>query len=206
MKIKSFGWLFLALSGAMQAGLDSDKLMVSFAQNGAYLCSANEGYYQSLPNEKNFRKRLYWLDVHNPHYYLLDDFQDDFDYYIAVLTDHIVVLENKILQQTSKFRSTAMVRGIGYSALSALFGAGSYYSYITRNDVRWLGSQEAVNSSVGLGLMTAMFTAVAATQFYKVYRHAGRLIERLERDKRILDVLKQAKAAKQLKDVMKAAK
>lgn len=203
MKIKSFGWLLLALSGAMQASLDGDKLMVSFAQNGAYLCATNEGYSQSLPNEKNFRRRLYWLDLHNPHYYLLDSFQDDFDYYIAVLTDHIVVLENKIAAQTSKFKSMGMVRGVGFSALSALCGVGSYCSY---TGTIWRQSQKEVNSTVGLGIMTAMFATVAANQWYKVYRHAERLVERLERDKRILDILKREKAAKHLKDMMKAAK
>ena len=208
MKFKSYGWLLLALSGVMQAGVDSDKLIVSFAQNGAILCAQHEGYSNSLPNERNLRKQLYWLDQHNPRYYLLDSIQDDFDYYIAIVTDHIALLENKILQNKSRFKSTGIVRGIGFSALSALCGAGAYYSYtIPKNDNYWgVVSQDAVNSSVGLGIMTAMFTYVAGMQFYKIYHHVERLKGRLERDKRILDVLKQAKAAKQLKDMMKAAK
>lgn len=206
MKIKSFGWLLLALSASMQAGADHESLIVSFAQNGAHLYATNEGYKQSLPNEKNFRKRLYWLDKHNPRYFLLDSFQDDFDYYIAILTDHIAVLENKIAQQKSKFTSTAMFKTVGFSALSALCGTGSYYSYATKRHNFWFCKQEAVNTAVSLGLMTAMFGAVAGIEFYKVLHYTERLAERLARDKRILEDLQREKAAKKLKDMMSAAK
>ena len=202
MKIKSFSWLSIAMICSLQAGIDSDELIVSFAQSSAHLYATNEYYSQSLPNERNFRKRLYWLDQHNPHYFLLDSFQDDFDYYIAVLTDHINVLENKIVRQKSKFKSMAMVRGVVYSALSALSGAGAYYSYTTRNNInRWPSSQDAVSSAVWVGLTGTMFAAIAGTQFYKAYYHAERLSARLERDKRILADLKREKAAKHLKDL-----
>ena len=58
MKIKSFSWLSIAMTCSLQAGIDSDELIVSFAQSGAHLYSTTECYSQSLPNEKNFRKRL----------------------------------------------------------------------------------------------------------------------------------------------------
>lgn len=203
MKINSFGLLIIASFGALQAGIDSDRLIVSFAQNGAYLYAKNEGYYQSLPNEKNLRKRLYWLDQHNPYYFLLDDFQDDFNYYIAVLTDHIKVLENKILQQKSGLSSMGMLRGVGFSALSTLCGSGAYYSYKTRNEVAWQGSQGAITTGVYCGIMSAVFAVAAVTKFYKVSQYVERLIARLERDKRILADLKREKAAKELKEMMK---
>ena len=207
MKIKSFSWLSIAMICSLQAGIDSDALIVSFAQSSTHLYATKECYGQSLPNEKNFRQRLYWLDQHNPHYFLLDSFQDDFDYYIAVLTDHIKVLENKIVQQKSKFKSMTMVRGVAYSALSALCGAGAYYSYTTRNNAnRWPSCQDAVSSAVWVGLTGSMFAAIAGTQFYKAYYHVERLIARLDRDKRILSDLKREKAAKNQKALMNATK
>ena len=201
MRIKLFIWLPMMLVGALEAGIDSNDLLIPFAEVGVYMYEAKECYDKLLPNEKNLRKRLYWLDKHNPYYFLLDSFQDDFDYYIAVLTDHIKVLENKIAQQASKFKSTAMVRGMALSGISTLCGAGAYQSYKTKdNYFVWGPSYRAIDSVVWLGIATAMFAATAGTQFYKVYRYAERLMARLERDKRILDVLKREKAARSLQE------
>lgn len=206
MKIKSFSLLSIAMICSLQAGIDSDSLIVSFSQNSAHLYATNEGYQQSLPSEKNLRKRLYWLDKNNPHYFLLDSFQDDFDYYIAVLTDHIAVLENKVAQQKSKFKSMAMVRGIGFSVFSALLGYGSYRSYATRDNAVWFSAHEAVQTSVSLGIMTAIFGTVAGIEFYKAAHYTERLVARLDRDKRILSDLKREKAAKNQKALMNATK
>ncbi|HLW73407.1 MAG TPA: hypothetical protein VKR54_05155 [Candidatus Babeliales bacterium] len=194
MKINSFCLLPIALFGALQAGINGDELIVSFAQNGAYLHSKNECYQESLPSEKNLRKRLYWLDQHNPHYFLLDDFQDDFNYYIAVLTDHIKVLENKISQQKNGLSSMAMLRGLGFDAFSTLCGFGAYYGYKIKKD-----------NAAGLycGIMSAIFGVAAVKNYYKVWRYAERLIARLERDKRILVDLKREKAAKEVREMMK---
>jgi hypothetical protein len=201
MKIKFFIWLPMVLFGSLQAGIDNKGLIIPFAEVGVYMYAANECYNKLLPNEKNFRKRLYWLDQYNPYYFLLDSFQDDFDYCIAVLTDHIKVLENKIAQQASKFKSMAMLRGIVFSGLSTLCGAGAYQSYKTKDNYSvWGSSYNAIDSVVWLGITTAMFAATAGTQFYKVYCYSERLIARLERDKRILDVLKREKVARSLQE------
>ena len=47
-----------------------------------------------------------------------------------------------------------------------------------------------------LGAVSTLLAAIAGTQFDRVYRHAERLVERLERDKRIIVALERVKVAR----------
>lgn len=215
MKIKLFS-LLLFLTGFIQANFNNDTLLLSqnaanfHAMNMAQMAATNaaqqyaidEYYQQLLPSEKNFRRRLYWLDKNNPRYCLLDGFQENIDYYIAVLTDHIKVLEDKIAQKRNGLISRSMLRATAFSALSILCGVGAYYIHKTRptstKNKQMLDLFEGL-ALIHLGIPIALFSAAAIGQFKRVLNYTERLMERLARDKRILDVLKREKAAKVLK-------
>jgi hypothetical protein len=137
---------------------------------------------------------------------MLDDFRKDFDYHIANLLGHIKVLEDKIVQKKNGLRSSAILRGTLTSVLSVLCGYGAYtcnnYRKLAKLDLmeapflRAIGSQNMMNASLGFGLMSALLAMVAAQNFDKAYRYAERILERLERDKRILALLEKEKSAK----------
>lgn len=199
MKIKFFVYLLL-LNGFIQADFSGDKDIVIPTLNPGHFYVTNECYRQLSPSAKNFRERLYWLDKYNPRYYLLEDFQKDLDYSIAILADHIQVLEDKIIQQKSKLKSMTMVRAAIFSVLSIFSAQISFLAYKFRKDKELcLSSNEAIAGSVFYGALTALFTTAAVIQFKRIFYYAERLRERLERDKRILNILKKEKAAKSFK-------
>ena len=214
MKNKVLVMLLAAFVGGINANDDAGQLAVALAQTGVQLYAADQKNQQSLPNESNFRKRLYWLFEHNPLFYKLDGFQKDFDYYIAVLIEHIKALEGKIALKQNGLKSKGMRAGVVISALSALSGYGAYFCYAARKaikaDAALYGasisarlSQDAMNNAVVFGVASALLAAAAGSQFYKVSRYAERIVERLERDKRILTVLEQEKAGKDAKEAQK---
>lgn len=207
MKNSFFVLLLLALVFPVRAGSDNvAQLAVALAQIGVETYAANEGHKQSLPNEKNFRKRIYWLAEHNPYFYKLDDFQKDFDYYIAVLDNHIKTLESKIALKKNGLTSSAMRKATVASMLSALSGYATCYFLLLRNEIMQGAYHDAMRrglqqsktadlmlTSVMFGLVSACFAALAGNQFYKASRYGERLLERLERDKNLLVVLEQEK-------------
>jgi len=152
-------------------------------------CSGYEyhSYEQYLPSEKNLRRKLYWLYNYNPRALEIKDFP--LDYFINILTDHIQTLESKILHKRTGLNSGAMLRGTILAAFSAVWGSVAYNAY-TKN--LKAGSRDSVEVII-LGAVSAMLATFAGTQFDKVYRHAERLLERLERDKQIRAVLERIK-------------
>ncbi len=146
-------------------------------------------YHQFLPSERNLRRQLYWLYEYNPRALELQNFP--IDYFINSLTDHIIVLENKIIANKSGLRSGATLRG---TILAAFAGIWGYVTHDTYKKV--LKGSEPFGSVVMLGTATAVLAALAGTQFDRAYRRAERMVERLERDKRIRASLEKIKAAR----------
>src|SRR5687767_6968628 len=64
-----------------------------------------------LVSEKTALNRLYWNDENNPFYFKLDNFP--LDYYIAILTDHIKKLENKIAKDSRWWQSSGIYKALG---------------------------------------------------------------------------------------------
>ena len=87
MKNKALIVLLAVFVGDISASIDGDQLAIALAEHGAELYATHQQYQQSLPNERNYRKKLYWLDKNHPNWFLLADFQKDFDYYIANIGD-----------------------------------------------------------------------------------------------------------------------
>lgn len=206
MKNKIFTLLLSFSAACLAVQNDGDQLALTLAQAGTELYAAHQNYQKSLPNEKNFRKRVYWLDKNNPNWYMLDDFRKDFDYHIANLIGHIKVLEDKIAQKKSGLRSAALTRAAITSALSALCGYSTYLCHNYRKLAKYdsslgsfcqaMGSQNMMNATLSFGFLSAVLAIVAVQNFDKAYRYAERMLERLERDKRILELLQKEKAAK----------
>jgi hypothetical protein len=144
---------------------------------------------QCLPSERNLRTQLYWLYEYNPRALEIQNFP--VDYFIDTLTDHIKVLEHKIAANKSGLRSGAMLRGTILAAFTAAWGHVTHDTY--KNFVK---GSEPFGAVAMLGAVTAVLATIAGTQFDRVYRHAERMVERLERDKKILAVLEQIKASR----------
>jgi hypothetical protein len=149
-----------------------------------------------LVSEKEMRRRLYWQDVYNPHYYLLKDFP--FDYYIAILSDHITYLENQISLQKSGLKSNAMLDGALSATASACMGYVTYAFYVIDSQDKVPGYMIPVVTMGGFATFCAL---VAAQRFHKASCYAERLVQRLDRDKRILATLKKAKTGLIVKKV-----
>lgn len=201
MKNKVLAMLLVSLIAGINGDDDSGQLAVAFAQTGVQLYAVNQQYESVLPSEKNFRRHLYWLDKHNPRYYMLDKFP--FDYAITIIADHIKVLEGKIARKENGLKSTGLRVGAAVTTLSGMCAGASYICYqaakkITFNDIvpQETYCQQQRFNSVSFGVFSAIFAAGAISQLYKTYHYAQRLVDRLERDKRILAILEREKAAR----------
>jgi hypothetical protein len=159
-----------------------------YSDDPCYLDHAHYHHEPSLPSEKYLRRQLYWLYRYNPHILELAHFP--VDYFIHSLTDHIKVLENKMVHKRTGLRSNAMMRGTLFSAFSALWGYLAHDVY-TKN-IKMKKSHEVI-PVIMLGTVSAFLATVAGIQFDRAYRYAERLLDRLERDKRILVVLENIK-------------
>jgi len=193
--------LLSAVFSVVNANNDTaEQLTEAFAETGAVLYLAHQEQEKSLQSEKNYRKKLYWLFENNPQFYKMDRFQKNLDYYIAILTDHIKVLEGKIALKQSGFHSASMGQGILAQTLSIVSGYASYSCFQNSKIVQnALLSQESKYAAIGWGVVSAMLAITAGNRFYKVSRYQERLGKRLERDKKILAVLQQVKADQESK-------
>ena len=145
-------------------------------------------YEQRLPSEKQLRRQLYWLYRYNPRSLELKNFP--VDYFLSTLTDHIRVLEHKILQKRTGLRSASMLRGTILSLFSALLG---YLTHDAYKKSLSSSSQDTIGGVVILGATSALLAAIAGTQFDRVYCYVERLRDRLERDKQIRATLERIK-------------
>lgn len=206
MKNRFFAVLLLVLAVTVRANDDAAQFAVALARVGVEAYAADQEHQQSLPNEKNFRKRLYWLSEHNPFFYKLDSFQKDFDYYIAILDRHIKTLEDKAALQKNGLTSGAMRKALISSTLSALSGYATCYFLLLRNELKsgiyhdtmrsalqQSKSTDLMLTAVVFGFTSACLAALAGKSFYKASRYTERLVERLERDKNLLAALEQEK-------------
>jgi hypothetical protein len=203
MQNKVFTLSLFLLTNVLSAQNDNGQLAVALAKTGTELYIAHQQHQQSLPNERNFRRKIYWLDKNNPNWYMLDDFKKDFDYHIANLMDHIKVLEDKAALKKNGLHSWAIIRGAITSVLSGLCGYSAYmfhnYRKLAQNDLslfrhaRDIESQYMMNITLSFGLVSVFLGLVAAQNFDKAYRYAERILERLDRDKRILTLLEKEK-------------
>lgn len=152
----------------------------------------------SILSEANMRQKLYLLDASNPRYYLIKDFP--FDYYIAVLKDHIKVLEDKIALNEDGAKSSA-ARKFGVSAgITALCGGMGVYSFYNT-----IESLDKMLIMVSCGGFSVLFGLLTKDYFHKALSYAERLVQRLERDKRILAILQAEKAAQQANNIAQEA-
>jgi len=186
--------LLAILVSSINADDDIGQLTITFAQTGTQVCFAGQKQHQRLHNERSFRREIYWYDRHNPRYYLLERFP--FDYVITIISDHIKVLERKILLKQTGLKSNGMCIGTIVSLLSAIPGCAAYASYQKSKGCAADKYEEWIMNTIVFSLVSAIFMAIAGSHFHKVSRYAERLIERLERDKRILAVLEREKAVK----------
>jgi hypothetical protein len=246
MKKKILGLLFMIFSANSASGDEiSESVVVTLTRR-----------------EKDDLKAffMYGYDKNESYLANLDTFT--IDYWADLMSRHIQVLENKILQNKSGWKSMGVLKGLGWVA-GSIFGGwliyaqsqglttGSFgnvdisdyqmsnissikfsrsekkkldlldeariangytlkrnvspYWYYRLNELspeNWsklhylalrLACRKAKEAMlVGLG-MSAVCATAAAYQFYKVTRYAERLVERLERDKRALELLQNQK-------------
>ncbi len=201
MKNKVLGVVLASLMGTAAAHSNTGYLTFNFDSgyansyyNDPYYSNEYSGYdhhhYQNcLPSERNLRRQLYWLYLYNPRILEVQNFP--VDYFIDTLTDHIKVLEYKIAANKSGLRSGAMLRGTIIAAFASVWG------YVTHDTYKkFLKGSEPFGGIAMLGTVSAILAVLAGTQFDRVYRHAERMVERLDRDKKIRAVLEQIKASR----------
>ncbi len=208
MKNTALSLLLLSVIPAIEAKDKVGEVAIGLVQTGMELSTMQND--QPLPSEKNLRRDLYWKDKYNPYYYLLDGFS--FDYYIPVLKNHQKVLEGKIALGENGLHSKGMISGLLLSTLSAITCYAAYAAYVKNGVFAAMDkpgkAQEWITNSMLFGAFSTLFAAAAGKKFYKVSRYAERLVERLERDKRILAVLEKEKAhfdSKKQKDSISGA-
>jgi hypothetical protein len=197
MKNKVLALVLTSFVGTIAADCNQGHIMVNFDPyhvtsyyDNSYYYADHYGYehhhHQCLPSERNLRRQLYWLYAYNPRALELQNFP--VDYFINSLTDHIRVLEHKIAAKTSGLRSGAMLRGTILAAFASVWGYATHDTY-----KKVVKGSEPFGAVAMLGAVTAFLTACAGTQFDRVYRHAERMVERLERDIRIRAFLENIK-------------
>jgi hypothetical protein len=209
MKKQSFLFLAILVFGTVKSNDNNDThLAFSLAQNAAQGLAQNASQvavvvdrYQNryeismisnryeiwIPNQHYFLRYLYWLAKNNPHFYLLGIFKDDFNYYIAALSDHIKVLEGKIAKGKNGLQSWGMIKCVGFTGLSVLCG------YVWKR-VKNTKAQQFRNEALIVSVTGAIVCGIGALYYLdKVSRYTARLHERLERDKQLLQLMQTTK-------------
>src|SRR5438105_7794692 len=199
--------MLLALIALMDNAAEiSCKSAISIGQDDQCVCRVEHVHTQPLLSERDYRQKIYWFNAHNPAFFKLHSIQKDLDYYVTIIKDHIAVLEKKALLNRDEvcdyaLRSRAMFSGLFASIFSCVAGYGSYANY--KYNGHALQNSEWMIGSIMFGLVAVFGATMAKEQFTKVYRYAERIIERLERDRRILAILEEEKAAKDGKEIQK---
>lgn len=190
MKKKLLGLLLSVVTVNIVANNDSGELAVVLAHSAAQIYIASENHKNSQPSQRNFLKRIYWMHKNNPHFYKLNAFKEDLDYYLAVLPEHIKTLEDKILTGKNPLTSKSMLKAIITSGIAAACCYSSFWFHLQKSNPHYACMTFDLHCGcVGMGLISAAFGAVATNYFYKVARYAERLVERLERDRKLLELL-----------------
>lgn len=203
MKNGLLALLFIAC-GFLKTNDDAGQLAVALAETGVQLYAAEQNYKANLPSQKNYIKEICWLFEHNPLFYKMHEFHKNIDYSIAVFNNHIESLEKKIESKENGLKSSSMRIGGITAILSVLCTYTTYYFLSQRKNVLLNGSstllrntnEEALNymfGAVHFGIASLITTAIAGKKFYTVYRYQERILERLERDKKILALLEAEK-------------
>jgi hypothetical protein len=167
--------------------------------NFIYVNNSNlmhESHPDYWPTERSFRKRIYWMVKNNPLFYKLDVFQNNLDYYVGIITEHIKVLEAKIERKESCLSSNAMRITALVSVLAVIFNTAAYKHYGYSKTI--LNQSELyIGNTVVFSILGTLFSVATFFQGKKVYRYSERQVERLERDKQVLELLKVAKEEKE---------
>jgi len=167
---------------------------IAFAHNGTQPYGECEQHEKLIKTEKNARYWLYQNDLYNPYYFKLETLP--FDYFIAVLTDHIKKLEEKIAQGHTWQNSSSQYSTYLTSGLCGLMMLGVYKSYTLSFNKEYEGY---IALAMQLGFMGTFCAVISAQKIYKLYRYKERLVERLNRDQRILSVLQNEKGEREAK-------
>lgn len=162
---------------------------------------------KSRKSEKSYRADLYWQARNNPLFYKLDEFHKDLDYYIAVLTEHIIVLEGKKLLRKNRLKSRAMLLGVIFSGMFCISGRGLYSCCerfrFKRSQI--LSPDFIIPVALPLGGLSILLAVASVKFFCKAYYCAERVVERLERDKKMLAILQQERATLENKKMNNAS-
>jgi len=181
-------------------------IAVALANNAARVYSAAEAQKRSEPSERNFRRNIYWLDKNNPNFMRLSTFKKDISYYIPTFADHIKLLEEKIVANKSGLTSWAMIKALLTSTLSGLSSYSFYHLYKNPGFLfSYTDKRLHADALVTCGIFTVLFGGLAVHYLNKVRKYKDRLIERLERDKRLLAAFEKENAEFSKSHVINAA-
>lgn len=151
-------------------------------------------------SESDVRETIYWLEKNNPSFYKKESFQKDLDYYIAIFTNDIKYVEekiaqNKALEGVSLFKKDNVA---GRSFRVGLVASGVSAALLISSCV----ALKSIPDGAFFALLGAMFSTVpaivAADNFDTAFHYEERLVKRLERNKRILTLFEAEKAARQV--------
>jgi hypothetical protein len=145
-------------------------LFFSLLSNNIYGQDAFHPMAMLTKRDRQHLQHLYYLDKTSS---LTEKIATlDLDYYIGVLYNHIQLLNHKIQTKQNGWTSKSFGNGLCFLALSGLFGIIPFV-------------ERPKDPSIAFTLLALPFFLIASESFYKAARYQQRLIQRLERDKRI---------------------
>jgi len=192
--------IFMMFLVALVSGVNGAQGPVCHYRPQPIVVAAPQEPVRREQSESDVRETVYWLEKNNPSFYKKESFQKDLDYYIAIFTNDIKYVEekiaqNKALEGVSLFKKDNVA---GRSFRVGLVASGVSAALL-------ISSCVALKSIPDAGVVLALFgvplstlpTIVAADNFDTAFHYEERLVKRLDRNKRILALLEAEKAARQ---------
>ena len=152
-------------------------------------------------HEGFYRKTLYKMAKDNPHFYKMSPIKKNREYYVDILKDHIIKLEDKIAQNKNGIISWSTAKGTFSLSLTALCALAFRYFYFApgfesneKGNYNYLNHQwneEKTSGLIGFGLSTLGCGFFTGYFFKKVIQYKERLHERLKRDQELLKLLEE---------------
>jgi hypothetical protein len=193
--------IFMVLSVALSAEMSAAQGPVCHYHPQPIVVAVPQEPVRREQSESDIRETIYWLEKNNPVFYKKESFQKNLNYYIAIFANDIKVVEekiaqNKALEGISLFKKENLA---GRSFRGGLVATGFLAASIIGVCIglKNIGKSDIALLAVPGAMISALSTIVVADSFDTAFHYEERLVERLERNKRILALLETEKAARQ---------
>ncbi len=165
--------------------------------HGNYGCGIGHSdvVYVESTSPKPYSRHWLYTVAQNPHFELYKPVQENREYYIQLMRDHIKTLERKLADENFRVSGNKLVNGVMANVIGSAFiyiGGLGFYDSISQMRSESRSSFEMCAAGAMFTLFCGMGGFVGfqgCKQVVKAFKYKQGVIKRLKRDKKILAAL-----------------